>query len=345
MDVFIVSIAVCLMQIGMLSEFLIPPVCGFLDGLVPYGFVEERDMMCFFVDSYLGYGILWALISAVSGTILLQIVQGCAMSALHEREQRIKGIVFDMEINLGYSKKMGNLFFRMLHKTFVCDVARKHADMSDDAKEEMKRRAESISPNADVSFSGDDDYFVGDDSFHHRQSGDSIKPPPPDMPVPANRNALPPGWTEHDSENGIYYWNQATGEVCWEIPAMDDLGDNTQLPPINEDDDDEDDILPPPEEDYEDDDIQAPPPEEDENDIQPPPPEDDEDEFIAPPSESSYASTSSSHKHHKHHKHKDRKKKKKDSDKKSWKDAFGMKKKKKHEKHQRFKNESDDGFL
>ena len=104
MDVFIVSIVICLMQIGMLSAFLIPPICGFLDGLVPYGFVEERDMMCFFVDSYVGWGIFWAFLAAVLSTILLQVLQGAAMSALHEREQRIKGIDFNMEINLGYSK-------------------------------------------------------------------------------------------------------------------------------------------------------------------------------------------------------------------------------------------------
>ena len=56
MDVFIVSIVVCLLQIGMLSEFLIPATCDFLDRVVPYGFVDEKDSMCFFVEAEVGYG-------------------------------------------------------------------------------------------------------------------------------------------------------------------------------------------------------------------------------------------------------------------------------------------------
>jgi len=123
MDVFMVSIIVCLMQIGMLSEFMIPPICQFLDGLVPYGFVDEKDMMCFYIEAYLGYGCLTLAIAVLTTTATLQLIQGAAMSAIEDRENRIKGVSMKSEINLGSSKKFKDAVWYVMSKMFICDLS------------------------------------------------------------------------------------------------------------------------------------------------------------------------------------------------------------------------------
>ena len=127
MDVFIISILVCLMQIGMLSAFMIPPICDFLEGLVPYGFVDDKDAVCFFVNAFLGPGCLQIFIAAVASTFCLQFLQGAAQGAIQDRENRIKGIEMVQDINLGVSSKFTNLCER---QQFTKRIATRSTDIT-----------------------------------------------------------------------------------------------------------------------------------------------------------------------------------------------------------------------
>ncbi|GMH52223.1 hypothetical protein TL16_g01185 [Triparma laevis f. inornata] len=125
MDVFIVSILVCLLQIGMLSAFMIPPICDFLEPLVPYGFVDDKDACCFYVNAVVGPGTLLIFFAAVMSTFSLQFLQGAAQAAIVDRENRIKGIDMSADINLGVSSRFTGLMFRVLSRMFVLDISRK----------------------------------------------------------------------------------------------------------------------------------------------------------------------------------------------------------------------------
>ena len=225
MDVFIVSIVVCLLQIGMLSEFLIPATCDFLDDVVPYGFVDEKDAMCFFVDANVGYGALFLLLGAVTSNIMLIVVQGAAQAAMKDRENRIKGISVDqIELNLGANSKIMTKMLHLAGKVFICDVDRKQQYLSDDAEWELRRRMPKLSsivmPPPPLSESSLESEIRDSDSFAEDESRGSYQPPPPPMAPPDSPSEqLPVGWTEQQSDNGVYYWNFQTGETSWEKPV------------------------------------------------------------------------------------------------------------------------------
>jgi hypothetical protein len=269
MDVFMVSIIVCLMQIGMLSEFMIPPICQFLDGLVPYGFVDEKDMTCFYIEAYLGYGCLLMAIAVLTCTFTLQLVQGAALSAIEDRENRIKGVSIKSEINLGSSKKFKDGVWYLMSKMFICDLSIKEefivADddtvasddrksgglgmllkkiglLSEKASKKKGRKSRSKSKRKSTTHSAGDSFDDEDDDFDSDSDGDddsSFQPAPPprrsSVKAPP-KSGLPPGWTEQTSENGTYYWNFQTGVTTWERPQW----------PDDDDDSDDDFVAPPP---------------------------------------------------------------------------------------------------
>ena len=321
MDVFIISIFVCLMQVGMLSSVMIPPICQFLDPLVPYGFVDSKDARCFFVNAWLGPGTFLLFCGAVSATFSLSFFQGACLSAIEDRENRIKGIDMHGDLNLGVSSKWAYFQFRIFKTLFLIDKSIKEEYREIRQEQKNKRRARArkwkdkftpkflkkgdpMADKEDESDSSDgedsDDSFETDsgksrsssiteressivlppsrpapaelvkqkagakgsalkkkssgrgnssinsagDSFESRGRDSSVVAAPPKDP-----NALPPGWTVQEHENGVYYWNFNTGVTTWERPQWGG-GQAARPPPaplsdssrsFDEDDDDDDD--------------------------------------------------------------------------------------------------------
>ncbi|GMI21886.1 hypothetical protein TeGR_g8129, partial [Tetraparma gracilis] len=268
MDVFLVSIIVAMMQVGMLSEVMIPPICQFLNDLVPYGFVDDKDMTCFYIEAYLGYGCLIIAIAVITSTFTLGLIQGAAMSAIEDRENRIKGVAMIPEVNLGSSKKFSNSVFWVFAKMYICDLSRKEEFVEEEDNSAFTKTTNAIGAlmqaimgkakgkamgkgkgrksrsKSKKSLATSGSSFDDDDSDYASDSSDdeSFQPAPPPLPpaqrkssVAPPRTGLPPGWTEQTSENGTYYWNFQTGVTTWETPEWPD-----------DDDDDDGFVAPPP---------------------------------------------------------------------------------------------------
>lgn len=122
MDVFVVSIIVSLLQVGMLSEFMIPPVCGFLEAFVPYDIIDQKDAVCFYVKAGLGTGAFNLFLAAISAAFSLQLFQGAALAAVEDRESRIKGIDVQGQLNLGMSSKWAYFQFKIFELLGMVDL-------------------------------------------------------------------------------------------------------------------------------------------------------------------------------------------------------------------------------
>ncbi|GMH93338.1 hypothetical protein TrVE_jg14319 [Triparma verrucosa] len=172
MDVFIVSIMVCLLQIGMLSAFMIPPICDFLEPLVPYGFVEDKDACCFYVNAVVGPGTLLIFFAAVMSTFTLQFIQGAAQAAIVDRENRIKGIDMTADINLGVSSKFTGFMFRVMSRMFILDISRKDEFANvivSERSAEMWHTCKKFVPCCRTKRRRHDD---GEDSFDEEEAGE-----------------------------------------------------------------------------------------------------------------------------------------------------------------------------
>jgi len=312
MDVFIISIFVCLMQVGMLSAVMIPPICQFLDPAVPYGFIDSKDARCFFVNAWLGPGTFLLFCGAISATFSLSFFQGACLAAIEDRENRIKGIDMTGDLNLGVSSKWAYFQFRILKTLFLIDrsIKEEFRDIRQDEKNRRrakvakwkqkfipgflkKNKGENMEQDdvsdsreeSDISFYDTEDDATRDSSITERESS-IVLPPPRAAPQelldrrdpskdighrsrgvsksggrkkaksrtntqssasresfdnrgressivaapPRDPNSLPPGWTEQQHENGVYFWNFQTGVTTWERPKWGGSGEKRPPP-------------------------------------------------------------------------------------------------------------------
>uniref|UniRef100_A0A7S2QV79 WW domain-containing protein n=1 Tax=Triparma pacifica TaxID=91992 RepID=A0A7S2QV79_9STRA len=281
----------------MLSSVMTPPICEFLDPLVPYGFIDSKDARCFLVNAWLGPGTFILFLAAVAGTFSLSFFQGACLAAIEDRENRIKGIEMHGDLNLGVSSKWAYMQFRVFKTLFLIDrsIKEEYRDIRQEQKDrrrakvrkwknkftpkflkkgrlleegEEKEEEESSSgeENSDDSFETEGNDSSTRDSSFERESSIVLPPSRPapkelmnqrqesashsnsrngnkstgekkTMPrgdsssdsfqsrdssiiaaPPRKTDALPPGWTEQQHENGVYYWNFQTGVTTWDRP-------------------------------------------------------------------------------------------------------------------------------
>ena len=137
LEVYLIAIVVATLQISLIAGFMVGDVCdSFGDTfklLVDVGLIQQKDVGCFGMNSYVKDGTYILLGAAVVLNFLCQLITRASASAIEDRENRLRGDVRKLTKEK-QNKKFFTVFVRMLW--MMCCCLRYVREESDDNDED-----------------------------------------------------------------------------------------------------------------------------------------------------------------------------------------------------------------
>ena len=228
LEVFMLSIAVAMVEIGQVSGFIVGNICNglgdWLGDLVTYGLLDTSDNTCFLIEADICWGMYLLFLGSVLSAITGRLVTKLTREAIIDRERRILGANVGAgeegsgkaPPSAGWGEQCMQCSLVGLGVVTIWDKSWDHDYVGEDGLDTtgleaavtggVKWFSALMDGNGGVGIADGSSSPVLTPTVSATQSDES-----------AGSNSLPPGWVEavNPTDGRKYHWNAVTGETKW----------------------------------------------------------------------------------------------------------------------------------